>query len=379
LLAELTRANLLDQYSADRFQFHDLLRSYATELVAADVDPDQLLVRRRVLDWYLHTTVATERWLRPHRPPFELVEPAAPVTPTTFTDNADALRWSETERVNLVASIDCAASAGLHEHAWQLALSLSSFWYVSKRRQEWIVTSEIALRSARALGDGKAEGAILASLGAACRESRHYDEAIGHLRRALALHRATGDREREPATLNSLAVAYAESQRFEPAIAALTKAMSLHRERGNANGEALALMNIAVFHHDIGRLDQSVAYNHQALAVFRQLGDRYNAGICLANLGEVYAKLTHHERAVHCYQQAIEMHVSVGNEHGRARTLLYFGRSLCRLGQESRAHECWRTALAVFEELGEPEAEETKELLSQIGNQPAERSKPNPG
>lgn len=364
LLAELTRANLLDRHSADRYRCHDLLRAYAAELVATE-DPAarQLLARQRVLDWYLHTAVAAERWLRPHRPPFELVEPAAPVTPVTFADNQEAVRWCELEQANLIAAIDAAAADELHEHAWQLALAMSSFCYVGKRRPEWISTSEIGLRSARELGDRKAEGAMLASLGSALGESRRRDEAVEHHLRALELHRATGDHDREPATLNSLAVSYAQTRRYEAALAAFTKARDLHRERHNANGEALTLMNIALCNSSLGRLAPAIAHNHEALAVFRQRGDLYNAAICLANLGETHALRDDHPRAVDCYRQAIEQHVLAGNEYGRARTWVNLGHSLRRLGEEEQARECWRLALTVFEELDEPNAEEVAALL----------------
>ena len=362
LLAELTRANLLDRHPADRYRCHDLLRDYAAELVAED--PEESLARQRVLDWYLHTMVAAERLLRPHRPPFDLVEPVAAVTPAVFTDNQDAMRWCEAEQATLIAAIDDAAAHGLHEHAWQLALALSSYCYVGKRRREWLATSEIGLRSARVLGDPKAEGAMLASLGSAYGSNGHHDEAIRYGRQALELHLATGDHDRAPVTLNSIAVAYAETRRFEPALAAFTQARDLHRARGNALGEALALMNIALANSSLGWLGPATSHNREALAVFQRRGDRYHTAICLANLAETYALGDDHPRAVDRYRQAIEQHVLAGNDFGRARTLMNLGHSLRQLGEPEQARDCWRRAQAAFEELGDPQAREALALLT---------------
>jgi DNA-binding SARP family transcriptional activator/tetratricopeptide (TPR) repeat protein len=357
-LAELTRANLLDRHVAGRYRCHDLLRAYAAELAAGD--PEEPLARQRVLDWYLHTTVAAERWLRPHRPPFE---PVGTATPVEFPDNQSALRWCEAEHANLVAAIDAAAGHGLHAHAWQLALAASTFCYVGKRRRDWLETSETGLASARRLGDPKAEGALLASLGSAHAVNGHHDEAVTHFRAALELHRATGDDDRAPVTLNSLAVAYAETRRFGQALAAFTQAGELHRIRGNALGEALALMNTALANSSLGRLAPATADNRAALVVFRRRGDRYHTAICLANLAETYALRDDHRRAVARYRQAIAQHVRAGNEYGRARTLMNLGRSLSRLGEPDQARDCWRRARAVFDELGDPQAEEASALI----------------
>jgi DNA-binding SARP family transcriptional activator/Flp pilus assembly protein TadD len=360
-LAELVRANLLDRDADGRYRGHDLLRDYAAELAAED--PEEQLARRRVLDWYLHTTIAAEGRLRPHRPPFAPVEPVAEVTPVAFADNQSAMRWCDAEQANLVAAIDGAAAHGLHEHAWQLALAVSSYCYAGKRRRDWLETSEAGLRTARRHGDPKAEGALRASLGSAHAVNGQYDEAIAYFRQALDLHRATGDDDRAPVTLNSLAVAYAETRRFEPALAAFTQAGQLHRARGNTLGEALALMNTALANSSLGRLEPATARNREALAVFRRRGDRYHTAICLANLAETYALRGDHRRAVDRYRQAIEQHVRAGNDYGRARTLMNLGRSLARLGEPEQARDCWRRARTVFEELGDPQAEEASALI----------------
>jgi len=39
------------------------------------------------------------------------------------------------------------------------------------------------------------------------------------------------------------------------------------------------------------------------------------------------------------------------------------GRSLSRLAEPDRARDCWRQARTVFEELGDPQAEEASALI----------------
>ena len=51
---------------SDRYQFHDLLRAYATDQAHHDEPPDRReTALRRVLDWYLHTADAAQSWIEP--------------------------------------------------------------------------------------------------------------------------------------------------------------------------------------------------------------------------------------------------------------------------------------------------------------------------
>ncbi|MGO4421959.1 NB-ARC domain-containing protein, partial [Streptomyces sp. MCAF7] len=63
LLDVLVGAHLLEQTAPDRFEFHDLLRAYATEQSRLDETADSRAgALRRVLDWYLHTADAAQSW-----------------------------------------------------------------------------------------------------------------------------------------------------------------------------------------------------------------------------------------------------------------------------------------------------------------------------
>jgi transcriptional regulator with XRE-family HTH domain len=69
LLAELTRAYLLEESTPERYQFHDLLRAYANEKACIEEsEPQQQSARHRVLDHYLHTAHAAARILDPTPP-----------------------------------------------------------------------------------------------------------------------------------------------------------------------------------------------------------------------------------------------------------------------------------------------------------------------
>lgn len=66
LLAELTRANLLEQHAPGRFRFHDLLRAYAAECATHDETNEQRhAALQRLLDHYTRTSYHIYRQVAP--------------------------------------------------------------------------------------------------------------------------------------------------------------------------------------------------------------------------------------------------------------------------------------------------------------------------
>ncbi|MEU4532458.1 tetratricopeptide repeat protein [Micromonospora ureilytica] len=365
LTAELHRANLLQLPGPDRYQFHDLMGAFARELAEAPENAAQSpLVFDRLLNCYLHTVSAAGRVLQPHRPHVRPTPPA-PVEAMSIETYQAALGWCESERTNLVPMVRAAASGGAPTYAWQIALAASAYWYITKRRQDWRTATRIGVAATRAVGDRRAEGALLASLATALCESRRYTEAIDLYQKSLRLHEASGDWDWRATSLNSLAVAHAEAGRPDEALATFALARKEHRLRGNRRGEGVALQNMAQCHVLLGQPGEAIDRHEEALTAMRDAGDRYAEAICIANLGEAHAELGDHERAIRRFREAGRLHLSTGNEHGRARTLLALGRSLSERGEADDARSCWRQALAVFNELGDPEADEIRALLGQ--------------
>jgi tetratricopeptide (TPR) repeat protein len=363
-LDTLIDAQLLQNPAPGRHRLHDLLRVYARERAQQDEHPGEVdAAIRRLLGWYLHTMANADVILRPHRTPVPL-DPTDPGTdPLRFEDHHAALDWCHSEHANLVAAVRAAQTHELPDIGWRLALALWSFYYITKRREDWLATSAIGLHCARLVGNRTAEGAVLSSLGTALCESRRYDEAIERYEQALVLHRATGDDARAPGTLNSLGVAYGESGRYAQALEAFANTREIHARQGNTQGEGMALTNMALCYAELGRYDEAVRHNHEALSVHRAVGDRYCEAICLANLGDAHAMAGEHPLAVELFAESIAVHREAGNRHGTALALLCLGRSQEALGRRDVARESWREAHAIFADLGEPEAEEAAALL----------------
>jgi DNA-binding SARP family transcriptional activator len=363
----LVASHLVQCPAPDRYRLHDLIHVYARERTEHEDTPAaRHAAVERLLAWYLHAASNAADLIRPHRLPVPIDPAPAGVTAPVFDDHTAALDWYQLEQANLIAAVRLAASAGSYGVAWQLALTLWSYYYVAKIRDDWTAASEIGLACARLAADRRAEGALLACLGTALCENRRYDEAIDHYQRALDLHRETGDAQREPVTLNSLAVVYGELGQLQLARDTFAEVRAHHVRSGNHQGVGLAIANMALCFAELGDVDAAIRHGQEALRIYREIGDRYSEAIALGNIGDWYASTGARDRASEALTAAITLHGSVGNRHGQARVLVTLGHNQNTAGEHDAARRSWRAALQIFEELNDPEAAEPRDLLRRV-------------
>ncbi|MDX8142574.1 BTAD domain-containing putative transcriptional regulator [Lentzea sp. BCCO 10_0061] len=363
LLETLLDEHLLQQHTPGRYGLHDLLRTYAVEQVtAAEPPPARALARRRVLDWYVHTSWQSAQQLNPQR---KLdISPADPVVHArSFADRDAALLWCDTERANLVAAVRDAAGHELPEHCWSLAQCLWDFFNLRKHWADWLDTHSVALAAARSVGDRSAEGRMLITLGIALREVRRHEESIECNQQALAIFRATGDKARQEPALNNLGIVYMVTGRPEDALACYEQSAEIARELGNLHSEAVTLNNIALLHADAGRFDVALARYLRALEIRKDIKDPYSEAILLNNIGEVYRGLLDFPEAVSYVDRALETFRAIGDLYGQAESLDNLGLALDGLGDRRGAEKCWLESVTLFEELGEPKADEVRARL----------------
>jgi DNA-binding SARP family transcriptional activator/Tfp pilus assembly protein PilF len=372
-LEVLVDAQLLQEPAADRYRFHDLLKAYAAErAVAEEVADTRDAAVRRVLSWYLHTAVAMARVLSPHREPIAPTELELGSVPLAFSTVEAALDWGEQERTNLVAATRLAATSGLHEIAWQLPVAAFSFFYRRTYWEEWLVSHNIALDSARQAGDRRGEAWVLNNIGMAYAR-RRMEEGVTYFQQALDIRREIGDRRGEAQAANNAAYANLLLGRFDEALDQLRHALSVQREVGHRYGEGVALNNLGEAYIELGRPAEAVDWLGQALAVYRELGARPVEADTLSNLGTANANLGRLDEALGYLRQAEETHHEVGDRYGEAVDLKQLGEVHRQVGSNLDAEQAWERALAIFDALGnEEQVREMSERLSGLSNNGAE-------
>ncbi|KDN86602.1 ATP-binding protein [Kitasatospora cheerisanensis] len=354
LLDTLVGAHLVEQTAPDRFQFHDLLRAYATDQARHEESPEaRQAALRRVLDWYLHTADAAQQWLSPAEARLPLDPPADGVQPLAFADRNAAADWAERDRANLLHTVRSADGAGKDRHTWQLAAALWNAPAATAPGGDWIPAGRLGLAAAERLRDRAAQALLLTDLGMAHTQVNRLDAALDHHRGALALWRELGDPVNEAHALNLLGVTHLRGRQLDEAAPYFERAMAAFRRLGEAHWETTALANLAGAHQHAGRTAEARAAAERALAAYRASGDRRGEGNVLRMLSDILREQGETEQALTLAQAAVEIALNLRNHRLEAFWLLALGDSRRDVGEYAEALDAYHRSAVLHRRLGD--------------------------
>jgi len=382
LIRKLVNAHLVEDFG-DRVQFPDLICEYASEVAADEPGTEAAEALLRVLGWYLNRAdaamvVAFPDAARPN--------PSCPEQ-TPFCDRASALSWLDAEAANLRAAVSAAAVAGQHRTAWQLTMRLHSYFERHHDVTQWIELLSTAQSSARALGDGSAEAALLNLRGASKARSGELpaalkdlsdavamleggedqittaralrtigmihldgggsaDEALNCLRRARQLFAMKGDREDEARTLANVASVHQGRGHYRLADESLSGALRIYTDLCDDIGYARTRADVAWNCYLRGAVAEAKSIYEECIATLRALGDQRGSGLALSRLGECCIGDGDGERALGFALAATEILEDYDPlDYARARVLA--GDACQLLGRPSEARSHWRDVLTL--------------------------------
>lgn len=347
LLGELVRAHLLEQVEPHRYQFHDLLREYAFELLGDEGGAN-------ALDWYLGAALAAFQRFYPHSnlAGFD-VEPTI-----ELADSAEATAWFEAEWGNAVAGVKYAATHGYDRHAWQLTRLLQPFLGAAGNLTDLLATHKAGLAAARRLGDPHAIGYMLNGLGVVRARQGRYEEAISYFEERVAIARKLGDRAGERAALDNVILPYQKVARHRAALRAARQAM-LVGQAATPDKRAITLNNLAEAYLLAGQPERAVT---EAVRAYEQVPH----GASLRVLGLAYEALGDLSTSEGYFDRAIRFFRDRGAELDEAESLRFLGRVRRSLGDAGGAEAALSAALARYERLGYAEAEKVQAELELV-------------
>lgn len=323
LLRRLASGHLIEEHRSGRFRFHDLLRSYAAQLVATDEPREQgAAARRRLLGYYLSAVDAAAGVLFQSMP--RLPVPAAdhPLPPVGFEGQGDAMAWLDIERANLVAAVTDAARHGPPPVAWLIADAMRGYLMRRQSTVEWQTIAEAALTAAQRAGDVTAQSSAWHSLSKLHGRLGRYTEAVEGLDTALDLARRAGWSAGQTVMLRSRSVVLTAAGRLGPAAESLSDALELERRAGNLDGQAAALTGMGIINRERGRLHEAADYFAQAFAIDRQLGTPDGQATSYHNLATIHRDLGRLHLAAEHLAEALALHRQVGDLPGVAIGLI---------------------------------------------------------
>ncbi|MFC4531753.1 AfsR/SARP family transcriptional regulator [Sphaerisporangium dianthi] len=357
LLAELTRAQLVTEYSPGRYTLHDLLRTYAAELAHTnDSEADRRAATHRMLDHYLHTAQSAGRRFS-SQPPITLNPTLDGVVPETLTEQ-QAVDWFAAEYPVILAAIDQAVDAGFHTHAWRLVCALTTTFF--HQRGGWLneamTTYYRVLDAAERRGDQTGQAHSHRGLALLHAGLGHIDQADTHLRRALDLFERLGDLAYEADANQGLTWVSDLKGRYDQVLFHAERALALFTAAGHRPGEVVALNNVGWAHARLGDHERALTYCQKALELCEEFPDQIGEATIWDSLGYAHHHLGHHEEAIARYQQALELYRRTGSLYFETRTLSRLGDTYQAIGDQDAAHRAWRLGLHILDELRHPDA-----------------------
>jgi tetratricopeptide (TPR) repeat protein/transcriptional regulator with XRE-family HTH domain len=375
----LTGSHLLEQDSFGRWEFHDLLRTYAAELAyRLDSEDARRAALVRLLDHYVDRTRQATALLE---------HDGEPAVAGVFAAVARALTWLNDERQNLVAAAISATQQGMVRYASDLSASLWRYLDTGAHYQDAQTLHSHAART----DDPAARGQALRYLGTACARMGHHDVALTHYETALDLARELNDRAAENRARNNLGIVYHKLGQHRRAEDQYRQVLRISDEIGDFDNKARALGNLGLIyatlgeysrahdHHErsvdlaheignkrvetnqrdnlgtasrlLGRYREALEHHHGALAGYRQAGDRNGESDALSNLGMTYHSLMRHAEARSHYEQALDVAYEINNRLAEAKALNGLGETDLQDGRPAQAIEQHHRAIEALTDL----------------------------
>jgi len=402
LLDDLVTAQLIETVGNasglhSQYRFHDLIRVFARERLAAD---EPVAERRAALERALSALLflAEEAHRRHKGGDYDRIHGEAPrwPLPERVVNQlvADPLAWYDQERAALVAGVRQAAQAGLAELCWSLASSAVALFESRIYLDDWRETHDIALEATRKAHDARGQAAILYSLGSlhitqlqfdqalseftaagelfnsigddrgvalvtrhiatVDRLSGRLDDAARRFEQALDIFRRTADRVATASVLHGLAQVRIEQSKFSDAMELLADALDLCQAARYSRLEAQVLHRMGEACLLMGDLTQAISAFERALMITSGMGDLIGEAYALQGLGVAEIRRGEFDQARRALQRAVQLADSVGERMAEARALLGLSELALACGEADEAVDLGQRASAIFQGMEAP-------------------------
>ncbi|TDC14627.1 AfsR/SARP family transcriptional regulator, partial [Kribbella albertanoniae] len=290
-IRKLTGAHLLEEHSAGRYRFHDLLRDDSRRRAETEDSPatrDEAL--ERLYAWYYQGKMAAAATLASTRrhPPAPPVPGAFPEI--TFDDARAGIEWMRAEFPNIAAAVTVAGRYPEHRHwTWHLAAGLMIRMAGQGYNFDIDTMADTGIAAARAAGDRHALANMLAER---CMVWHRFDLPIdtGVLDEALEHAEQVDHPPLLAYCLNSAALVYQYKGDLDVAERYFTRALDIHDGDKWARAQPLGNLGLlAIMRGDLGRAAQRW---EQILSMADGEGDRLTA-IALPELIRTRTMLGH--------------------------------------------------------------------------------------
>lgn len=381
LLKDLAERNLVEELPSagvpggPRYRFHDLIRSYTSEL-AQDEPAERAAASKRLLRSYRQTVTRVDQLRRPGHVQTATGTDVGETVPVV-RGSGQARKWLVAERENLLdyvrsvpSELRPAMAGDLVDMSVALARHYRLFGYYAEARAYYDQVLNVDDFGADQHGTAEA----LRGRGQLARLERDNDAAREDLQRALEIHTSMGDERGMADCLRALGnVARQAGDPQRTAREHLQRALEIYRKLPhtpkNRFAEAHTLEGMGNLERDVSEdLTNARHYFEQSLTMYRELGDNpLGEANSLHGLGDVERLAGAHSDARAHLVEALRIYETLGDPLDAAEVLWRLGLLAAGIRDSAEACRHWHRAVAIFGELGDPFAETVRDAMRRHG------------
>ncbi|MGI5215641.1 BTAD domain-containing putative transcriptional regulator [Plantactinospora sp. CA-290183] len=338
VLEDLLEANMLMQYTRDRYRFHDLLGLYARRLLADDAEGEP--ARARLYSWYADAVTAAMEWVYP-----QLVRlDTHAERETFFATEADALAWLDVELPALLAVVRHAAGSADPSLAWRITDQLRGYFLIRRHIDGALPAAEAGLNAADRARDDVARTAMLISRAQALWSVARDEEALSDCLAGEQLAVTTGWTTAAAYLSHHIGWLYLEQGKLTDAEEWLRRALELTEDDQLGHVRAVALNGLGVMRLCQGELRDAVDLLNAALEINEATGRETSALANRGNLASALRQLGAEARASELLTTVLAAYRSTSNLRGEMSTLDELSQLHLQRGDAATALEVARRA-----------------------------------
>jgi tetratricopeptide (TPR) repeat protein len=351
-LAELAEAHLVMERRPGRFTMHDVVHSYAREIVERPQD-DAVRhdTRARMYDHYAYLAATAAARLCAHQEEVGERPSMAGSIEQSIRDPDEAVTVLLAEQDVLYDVLRDAVRNGAHRQASHIASSLFVFL---ERRGHWrslIEIARLATTAADELGDVPRRLAALRLMARAHVRVTDGPTAGRYFRAALRLSEGRADRAAEAAVRFDLALWSESEGRYADSLHDFAEALAIYRQIDDVAGEASALNAIGWGRLQLGEPEAAVRYCRRALVLHGIAGNPHGEASTLDTVGLAHHRAGAPDKAIDAYQSALRLTPATGDRHLESTILEHLGDAWESAGDVVRARTTRDRALSVLDDI----------------------------
>lgn len=365
LLDDLVSAQLVETAGTgvgiySQYRFHDLIRVFARERLAAEEAPaDRKAALERALGALLYLAERAHcryyggdylglpsdalRWSLPQQVADRLV--------------ADPMSWYDRERAGLVSGVRQAAQAGFVDLCWSLAFTAVTLFESRVYLDDWHETHVIALAATRKAGHVSGQAAMLYSMGSLHMERQRFSEAHREFTEAGQLFQDTNNEQGVGLVTRHLAYLDRLNRKFDDAARRYERALTIFSGTGDRVASAYVLQNLAQVQLELNEIDRARELLSDALQLSRSVRCGRVEAQVLHRIGEAHMLASEPAQALDVFELALTKIREIGDSIGEAHVLQSIGVAKIRLGKLGPARRALELALELARTVGERVAE----------------------